>query len=509
MRALAFGAFAAALLSGCAANTARPQSVAAAAPADEVFYHIFNRSMRDSNGDGEGDLQGIIDSLDYLKRLGVTSILLTPLYPSAFYHNYFASDFEGVDPEYGTMTDYARLVEAVHARGMKIYLDQEIQYVAYDHDWYAKSLGNPASPYTDFLIWRGPGNMTPEEGPFGITIAPRFLDAKTGITTVNMKSPAVKAYFQDYFLRWVDPDGDGDFSDGVDGFRLDHMMDDLDEKGILTGLFDDFWKPLFARVRSINPDILFVAEQADWGYGGDFLKRGDTDFAFAFPLAAAIRSFDKAKIVEAIAGTAAATPPGKHQIIFVENHDMNRVASDPGMTPERLRTAAALATLLKGTPLLYYGQEIGMRGLQRPEYKTDEKDIGTREAFEWEAKADAPVHADWYRGAKTYWTEKFARDGDGISVAEQQGDPASLLSYYQRLLRLRREHPALARGDQRVLESTAGILVVERALGGERLLIVTNLSAAPVDYPAPSADLLGGEGDAALGPYQTAVFKAP
>lgn len=106
-------------------------ALALAAPAtatglqNEVFYHIFTRSMRDSNGDRQGDLKGIEQSLPYLKRLGVTSILLTPLYPSPFYHNYFASSFDGIDPSFGTMADYRSLVRAIHARGMKLYLDQE------------------------------------------------------------------------------------------------------------------------------------------------------------------------------------------------------------------------------------------------------------------------------------------------------------------------------------------------------------------------------------------------
>src|SRR3546814_9745852 len=116
------------------------------------------------------------------------------------------------------------MVAEIHKRGMKIYLDQEIQYVAYGHPWYSSTLGKPGAPYSDFLIWHGPGNTNPEEGPFGITIAPRFPDGETGITTVNMKSPALKAYFEKFFLDWTDPNGDGDYSDGVDGFRLDPMM---------------------------------------------------------------------------------------------------------------------------------------------------------------------------------------------------------------------------------------------------------------------------------------------
>lgn len=498
---------------GVAADRQTPGAPVAAASADlskEVFYHIFTRSMRDSNGDGQGDLKGIEQSLDYLKGLAVTSILLTPLYPSVFYHNYFANDFEGIDPEFGTMDDYRSLVAAVHARGMKLYLDQEFQYVAYDHPWYKSALGNPGSEFSDFLIFHGPGNTKPEEGPFGITIAKRFPDDETGITTVNMKSPKFRAWATDYLSRWVDPNGDGDFSDGVDGFRLDHMMDDLDSKGLLTNLFDDFWKPVFAELKAKNPNLNLVAEQWDWGDGADFLRRGGVDSAFAFPLASAIRTFDKAKIAGAIAQIEAAIPPGKHELVFVENHDMPRIASDAGITREKLRTAATLMALLKGTPILYYGQELGMLGKQRPEYKSDEKDINTREAFKWSAKVEAPGQAIWYKGPKSYWTERYARDDDGISVAEQDKDPRSLLNHYRRLLALRAANEAFVTGDQRVLDSPANLLVVERTGGAERVLIVANLSAGPSDYKVSGRDLLSNEtisGRLRLGPYQSAVIR--
>ena len=188
-----------------------PVPAAASGLENQVFYHIFTRSMRDSNGDAQGDLKGIEQSLPYLKQLGVTSILLTPLYPSPFYHNYFASSFDGVDPEFGTMDDYTRLVRAIHARGMKLYLDEEFQYVATDHPWFKSALGNPASPYSDFFIFHGPNNSQPESAVFGITMAKRFPGAETGITTVNLKSPKVKAWATNYLLSWVDPNHDGDF----------------------------------------------------------------------------------------------------------------------------------------------------------------------------------------------------------------------------------------------------------------------------------------------------------
>jgi glycosidase len=499
---------------GAAANqTAAPAVAAAPAQLDkEVFYQIFTRSMRDSNGDGEGDLKGIQESLPYLQRLGITSILLTPLYPSDFYHNYFASSFEGIDPEFGTMDDYRNLVRAIHKRGMKLYLDEEFQYVAYDHPWMKSALGNPASPYSDFLIFRGPNNTIPEAGPFGITIARRFPGAETGITTVNMKSRKFRAWATDYLLRWVDPDGDGDFTDGVDGFRLDHMMDDLDNKHILANLFDSFWKPVFAKLRAANPRLHFIAEQWDWGDGGDFLRRGGVDAAFAFPLVTAIRSFDKARIIAAINRIDRAIPPGKHELVFVENHDMQRIASDPQITPEKLRTAATLVTLIKGTPLIYYGQELGMRGAPRPEYKSDEKDIGDREAFKWSATTEAPGQANWYKGPKTYWTQRFAHDHDGVSVAEEEGDPRSLLNHYRKLLALRRAHPSLAIGDQSVLKSPPNILAIQRSTRTERLLVIANLSAKSATYRVNGRDLLARrhvKGALRLAPYQATLVQLP
>jgi len=344
---------------------------------------------------------------------------------------------------------------------------------------------------------------------FGITVAPRFPGAETGITTINLKSPKVRAWATDYLLSWVDPNNDGTFSDGVDGFRIDHMMDDLDNKHILTGLFDDFWKPVFAKVKARNPKLELIAEQSDWGDGADFLKRGHVDAAFAFPLTGAIRTFDKVKIVDAIAKIEAAIPQGKHELVFVENHDMSRIASDPGITPEKLRTAATLMTLLKGTPSIYYGQELGMRGRTRDEYKSDEREIGPREAFEWSAKIESPGEATWYKGPKSYWTERFARDDDGVSVAEEERDPASLLNHYRRLLKLRAAHPALRTGAQRVVATTDNFLVIERAGGKEKLLIVANLSGKSAEYLASGRDLLTGRpiNGVHLKPFETAVLR--
>jgi len=350
-----------------------------------------------------------------------------------------------------------------------------------------------------------------EEGPFGLREIENFSGHTFGVTTVNLKHPAVKAWADDYLMGWVDPNGDGEFTDGVDGFRLDHMMDDLDSKGLLTDLFADFWKPAFERIRAVNPQVRFLAEQWDWKYGEEYLTRADTDFVFGFPLYEAINSFDAGRIASTMAATAAATPAGKHQLTFIENHDVSRMSSAPGMTPVRQRTAAALLFALRGTPILYYGQELGMRGLMDPGYKTDESAIGVREAFEWHARQDGPNQAVWYRRpGQRYWDQRFTRDDDGISVEEQIDDPKSLLSHYRRLTALRRQFAALRSGEQRVLDSVPGVLVIERSLGDQTLIVVANLTDGELIYGGPGAgspDLISGGGPW-LEPGQTAIFDA-
>ena len=504
MRAV-FAAFFALAIGAPAAAAPIPSSLQ-----NQVFYHIFTRSMRDSNGDRQGDLKGIEQSLPYLGRLGVTAILLTPLYPSPFYHNYFASKFDGIDPAFGTMRDYRNLVRAIHARGMKIYLDEEFQYVSYDHQWFRSALGNPASPYSDVFIFHGPGNTRPESGPFGITMAKRFPGAVTGITTLNMKSAKFRAWATRYLLGWLDPDHDGDFADGVDGFRLDHLMDDLDNKHINTNLFAGFWRPVLDKIRAANPRIRIIAEQWDWGDGADFLRRGGVDAVFAFPLTAAIRSFDKAKIVKAIGELERAVPPHKTELLFLENHDMGRIASDPGMTPEKLRTAATILLALKGVPSIYYGQELGMKGQVRSEYQSDEKDIGNREAFKWTANGEAPGEANWYKGPKSYWTARFARDHDGISVEEEDRDKGSLLNLYRQLLKIRASHPALRTGTERTLATPDDILAIERRGSREKLMLIANLSPSNRDFPVSGRDLLTEKtvrGELHLAPFQATLIE--
>lgn len=508
---------AAALAIGAVSQTpsVAAERAAPAQPRSEVVYQIFVRSYRDSNGDRIGDLQGVRRSLDYLSKLGVTSILLTPIQPSHFYHNYFASSFEGVDPAFGDMKTFRALVKDLHARGMKIYLDQEIQYVVADHPWWKLAQGDPSSPYSNWVLYDGPGNTRPETGFLNLTSIPGWDGKSYGFTTVNLKNPEVRAYFERLFAGWA--------KDGVDGFRIDHMMDDLDGKPKLKGLFADFWAPVFARARAVNPKLKIIAEQADWGYGDDWLTRGGVDMVFAFPIRQAIVSLDKAKIIAAIEQTQAKTPAGKGQLIFIENHDVSRFASEVGSDPRKERIGAALNLFLKGTPLIYYGQELGMRGEQSHAWGTDANDIPDREAFRWTADLQAPGSAVWYAGDHPWWTDRFNRSGDGVSVEEEAANPRSLLADYRRLIALRRERPELRAGEETIVcREVPGVLCIERAKGAARSVLAVNLTAAQASLPlaAIGAGLhwksllgqapreVGADGVLRLQPYETVILGA-
>ncbi|QDZ07076.1 DUF3459 domain-containing protein [Sphingomonas panacisoli] len=476
----ALGLALAALLLASPASATPPEKVTAAAMRDEVIYHIFFRSFRDSNGDRIGDLNGLTGSLDDIKALGVTSLLLTPLQPSPFYHNYFATDFEGIDPAYGTMDEYFAFIRAAHARGLKVYLDEEFQYVAEGHPWLTSSRGKPGAKFGPYILYNRPQTNEEPEPFLGVPAWPGYDGRWAGISMVNLKLPAVRGYFARLLVRWIDPHGDGSLRDGVDGFRIDHMMDDLDNKHRLTNLFADFWAPIFAAVRARNPGARIIAEQADWGSGDAWLTKGDTDMVFAFPLRFALEKMDKSAIVNALAASGSA-PDGKERILFLENHDMDRFMSVVGGDERKARIGAALTLLMRGTPSIYYGQELGMRGRIDPKVKSDGAHIGLREAYRWTADLDTAGSAIWYRSDATAWGNRFNRSGDGVSLAEERDRPDSLYTFYRRLLALRAVRVELRQGDQRMLcDDTTSAVCVLRTSGDRQVLILANTSAASV-----------------------------
>jgi glycosidase len=448
---------------------------------EEIIYHIFQRSFYDSNDDMQGDLNGVRLKLDYLQKLGVTAILLTPLYQSPFYHNYFADDFKKIDPAYGTMRDYLALIKELHRRGMKFYMDMETQYVTEDHIWWKDGVNNLKSLYADYLLYDDKAHTTPASIIFNLRGLLGYDSVYRRITTVNLYSKGVQDYNYRLFKFWVDPNGDGKFDDGVDGFRLDHMMDNLDNKE--PGLFTKFWRPLLGKLKRVNPKLKIVAEQAQWGsLGQDYFKNGGVDGVFAFRLAFAIRSFKKDQIVATADSTFLVTPAGKQQVVFIENHDTPRFAYGVKGNSDQLKLAAALNLLLGGVPSIYYGQELGMSGTNAALGATDANDIPNRSAFEWYKSDQGKGMAYWYK-VKGPWRNTFKNDepNDGISLEEEQNDPNSLWNFYRKMIDIRKAHPEISKGTYQTLSNNSDqVFSFMRYKGNKEIVVAVNLSDKPV-----------------------------
>ena len=483
----------------------------------EVIYHVCQRSFYDSNGDLNGDLKGLRQQLDYLQDLGITSILLLPLYEADCYHNYFANDFEKIDSEFGSMQDFIDLVKEVHQRGMKIYMDMETQYVTDNHLWWKDAVGNLNSPYSDYILFEDAAHTTPATMIFDLRILHSYDGKTIRVTTVNLKNEKVLDYNIELFSYFLDPNKDGKFDDGVDGFRLDHAMDHLDAKPTLTNLFVEFWSPLITALKEINPSIKIVAEQADWSdYGFDYFARANVDRVFGFGLQKAILTFDKQQIINKADTILKKTPKGNDQLIFIENHDIDRFASVV-TNLEKQKVAASLMLLIGGIPSIYYGQEIGMQGKVYAYGNTDGNDIGRREAFDWYQKGEGTGMSFWYKNSGNWWNTQNLKPNDGISLEEQQNDPNSLYSCYKKTIQLKHSNAAIATGNyENASNNNEKVISFYRYNDQEKVLVVINLTDEQQvvrlhQFVKKPISLLDNkttfENELSLKPYEITVWK--
>ena len=500
----------------------------------EVIYHVMQRSFYDSTGDGHGDLMGVAKKLDYLQELGVTAILFTPLYDSDFYHNYFPTDYEKIDPAYGTLDDYLDFVEAVHARGMKFIMDMETQYVQNGHHWFEESYKNPESPYSDYIYYSDNENRFPEQflRPSGSDIYyyRAWPDQELSIFHLDMNHPSVLEWMKDFYAFWVDPRGDGSLTGGVDGFRIDHIMDDLDYKGIFTNLYDAFWKPIFEHVRDINPDLFIVGEQSNWlEYGDVMMTASGADASFGFLVRYTIAGMlaedtpdyavgqHAGDIGEMIQQTLDHMPKGKTYVHFLENHDINRWASEVGGHKGKLRCGAVLTLTLPGIPAIYYGQELGVTGLVQ-DWSYDVNHIPVREAFPWTPDPNDNGIAAFYKDTGPWWDQSYFNTGETSKTAlsVQINDPNALWALYRDLIAIRKSSEALMKGDFKMLLPGIDMLFAfSRSYQGEHVHVYINLSDKPASAELHQIDtMLFEEGIrkqdciTLIEPYGFMVYKA-
>jgi glycosidase len=459
-----------------------------------VFYEVFVRSFQDSNGDGKGDLPGLVSRLDYLNDgdpkttsdLGVDALWLMPVFDSPSYHGYDVTDYEKVNPDYGTNADLERLIAEAHRRGMRVIVDLVLNHTSSQHPWFMESASSPASAKRDWYVWR------PDDPGWG---QPWSSDQATwherggayyyaifwsGMPDLNYRTAAVREEAKRIARLWL--------GRGVDGFRLDAVRH-LVETGPGPGQSGSpethaFLQEFAAAVKAARPDAVLVGEVWSNTFDiSDYYAAGELDLLFDFPLSTAIvegvKGGDGAGIGTVLEEVARTYPRGSVDAPFLTNHDQIRIGTQLAGDGAKLRLAAAVLLTLPGAPFLWQGEELGMQNGPGTE------DEWKRTPLPWDA-----TPAGGFTSFARPW-HGFAPGKEAANVASQSADPSSLLSRYRALIRARHDSNALRTGDLSLIPGAPPpVLAYLRRGGGETVLVAHNLGAAEATFAA--AGLTGG-----------------
>lgn len=458
-------------------------SLAVAAPrddramADDIFYQFMPIAWRDSDNDPYrfGDFNGMTAALDYLQELGVTAVWMNPIFPSPAYHGYQHGPADQVNARLGTEAEFLNFVRQAHARGIKVFVDLVCYGVSHDSTYFQSAYGNPGSPYDAWLAFTNAANTTYQ----GYTY-PTWNGDTVGFIHWDLNHAAPRALVTQWAKKWLDPDGDGDPADGIDGYRLDHVWYKYNSGPNGWGYnIDQFWLPWRDALRAVNPRVFIFAEQQNWlSYGANLLPAFDATFTKPFESSArnALTRETAASLYSSMAATLNALPPGKTFLAILGDHDVDRLASVCGGNPAKAKAAAAILLTQPFPPIIYAGDEIGMLGTKK-NYGGDANDIPMREPFKWNAAAGPPMSNYWILNAPAY-ANRFSRDHDGRSVEEQRGVAGSLWETHRQLIALRKKHPALRQGAyQAVVNTSARVWAFTRRCPQETLLVAINVHA--------------------------------
>ncbi|MFN3196956.1 MAG: alpha-amylase family glycosyl hydrolase [Bradymonadia bacterium] len=467
---------------------------------DDVFYEIFVRSFQDSDGDGVGDINGLISRLDALNDgdpstdtdLGITGLWLMPIHPSPSYHGYDVTDYRGINPDYGTMADFERLLDEAHARGISVVIDLVVNHSSAQHPWFIDARTGEEAEHRDWYVWR---RTDPRwQAPFGL--GPTLWHGApggwlyygvfwSGMPDLNHRNEAVYAEMLDTAREWLDR--------GVDGFRFDAVRYLIEtEDGELADIDEthDWFKRLRADLDATHPEALLLAEA--WSntekvaayYGDD----DELHLAFNFDLSQAIQQAtitgDASGLRFTLDSARRTFATRRFEAPFITNHDMNRLMRDNRVGVPEFKVAMALLMGLPGTPFLYYGEEIGMEGGPL------EADEDKRTPMRW--TPDDP-HFGFTDG--TPWRSRS--EDEGVDVATQRDDPTSLWSHTRDLIALRSSDLLWSLGDTMRLDTPSkGVVALMRTYEGRRGIVAVNFDRTDIDVPieielpAPAEGLL-------------------
>ncbi len=480
-----------------------------------VFYELYPRSFADSDNDGTGDLPGIASKLDYLKRLGVDAIWITPFYPSPqIDFGYDVSDFKNIDPMYGSLADFDHLQARAQERGMRIILDFVINHTSDQHAWFADSRSSPASLHRDWYIWRnGRGAGRPPSNWRSDFGGPAWkFDAASGQyyyhnfapeqPDLNWRNPAVEKAMFDVTRFW--------YKRGVSGFRLDavdYLLEDpeLHDNPILPGKnergepnMEDKYNSKLPEVHDVLRRLRSVADESNAVLVGETytddateLKKyyGAHEDEIQLPMNFVFCTIDKLSAPDFRKQIAAAETTGEWPVYVIGNHDMPRsyVRYGDGQHNDQIaKLMAALYLTLRGTAVMYYGEELGMEN-NDPKRLEDVKDPagktggwpqnkgrdGERTPMQWSDSANAgfTLGTPWLPIPATYKTH---------NVATEARDPNSILEFYRHLLTLRHQDTALLEGDYVDLNpKNDAVIAFLRRFHDEAVEVVLNMSGSP------------------------------
>lgn len=497
---------------------------------EAIVYQIYPRSFKDSDGDGIGDLKGIISKLDYIKSLGIDVVWLNPIYSSPNDDNgYDVSDYRNIMKDFGTMADFDALLKGLHDHGIKLVMDLVVNHSSDEHEWFKQSRSSRTSPYRNYYHWWNAerGKPAPRYSLFDINHDAWKYDSLTNAyylhyfsrkqPDLNWENPTVRKEVYDIMKFWADK--------GIDGFRLDAFQfaakdtsfpalpKDYEKNFILYYAMGphlhDYLKEMNQEVFS-KYDVMSVAE----GAGNNFedahnlvdAERKELNMAYAFD------------------GVGIATPEGYSLLhfkdvftrwdsafakkgwlsIFLANHDQARLVSRFGNDSPTFRELSSkmLTTFIltmRGTPYYYYGDELGMTnaGFNKIEDYKDmptlneyqhQKDIGGNlpkymERIKAESRDNGRTPMQWNNTANAGFTSgtpwiKVNANYRSINEAAQNGDPNSCLNYFRKLVRLRKDNPTLVYGKYTLLDKgNPNLYAYTRESEGKRMLIILNFSA--------------------------------
>ena len=453
---------------------------------NRVFYQIFVGSFSDSDGDGVGDLRGIINRMDYLNdgdhnsglSLGVEGIWLTPVFASPSYHKYDVTDYYAIDPAFGTEEDLVELAELCHQRNVKLIIDLVINHTGDRNKWFSQFKeahfgGKTDDPYYNFYHFYTKGDPTPAGGYAQLMGTQDYYECNFSgsMPELNYDNPDVRQAMVDVAKYWLDR--------GVDGFRFDAAKYIYFGDNVKSAAFWDWY---MAQLRAIKPDIYTVAEVWDSEGIANLYTTSTNCFNFAAAqsggiIAETAQAGDVNRFtsyVEKYIGRLAKIRSDAVPVLFLTNHDMDRAAGFLTVASGRMQMAANLYLLSPGSPFIYYGEELGMRG-SRGGANTD---ANRRLAMVWgDGDTVANPEGTSYGGGQVEQT-----------AADQKGDAASLYNYYKRLLMIRAANPAIARGEYHALTFEGTKLGGFTATyDGTTVCVLHNTSGSPVTVDLSAA----------------------